>query len=138
MRLPHNLLLDRNAFANSIAILPSTTRGLLHVITQIFHPVLLNVIPILLLFFVLVCSTNSLPGYLAIRQDLLHDVDENMVFVVHSAFFEWHLSDNANEASQRWSSADKGTSGEEVGGDAAPTPLPKQRYPRLVPEGVVV
>lgn len=127
MRLPHNLLLDRNAFANSIAILPRTTRGLLHVITQIFHPVLLNVVPISLLFFVrlfLVCSTNGLPGYLAIRQDFLHDADENIVFVVHSAFFAWHLSDNTNEVSQRWSSVDKWTSSEEVGGDAAPTLLP--------------
>jgi len=34
------------------------------------------------------------------RVDLLHDVDVNIIFVVHSAFFAWHVSDNTNEASQ--------------------------------------
>ncbi len=76
----------------------------------------------LLICFCLVCDSNGFPNQLTIRQNLLYDVNEHIILIVHGAFLPRHLSDGAKEASPRGSPVEKGTNCEV--GCNAPLTLP--------------
>jgi hypothetical protein len=103
MSFHHDFLFNRHSPIDPIAILPILTRRLLHIVAQIFYPMLFYVQTIaqsLLLSFLRVCHRNCLPAILTIGQYFADEFYKNLILIINRTLPARHAYSGGKKASQ--------------------------------------